>query len=195
MKILIFIAVFLTAIHMRVCAQHTTAHVWPLQALQADCAIFPLGYSVAVSWSVAVDIDFVQHKHVDGSVTLYGCQLGFSQFDWPYYEFSEWQNYGGSDFDLLLRHTYRYFAFRTDLVTGLSIRHGDYENTRTGAEFWGQREESVTAGLKIGGAVTLMLLNPAIALRFKAQGRLFGFKTLEGGALGLGLVLGWQRDD
>ncbi len=194
MRMLLFAALFFTATHARVCAQDTTAYEWPLQAIQVDFAFVPLSHSAVLSWSLAVDIDFELRKHADGSVTYYGCQLGFSQFFWPYFHF-EPEDYSGNDFDLLLRHTYRYFALRTDIVTGLSIRDGDYENTRTGAEFWGQRESSVTAGLKIGGAVTLMLLKPAIALRFKAQGRLFGFKTLEGGALGLGLVLGWQRYD
>ena len=184
MKILLFAALFFTATHVRVCAQDTTAHEWPLQALQTDFAMYPLGLSVAFSWSVAVDIDFELHKHANGAVTLYGCQLAFSRFQWPYVEFGEDHFYDGRDFDLLLRHTYRYFALRTDIVAGLSIRDGDY------------RELSVTtAGLKVGGAVTLMLLKPVLALRFKAQGRLFGFKTLEGGALGLGLVFGWQRYD
>ena len=195
MKIMVFAALFFIATHVRVCAQDTTAYEWSLQGAQVDFAAFPLITLGALSWSAAVDIDFGVRKHTDGTATYYGCQIGFSQFDWPYFGYYEIQHYSGSDVDVLLRYTSRSFPFRTDIVAGLSIRDGAYENTRAAKEFWGQRELSVTAGLKIGGAMTLMVIRPAIAVRFKASCRVFGFKRLEGGALGLGLVVGWQRDD
>jgi len=195
MRIWIVLALLMIAFTSSTSAQDTTSNEWPLQAVQFDFALFPMGTSFVLSWSGAVDLDFfVAHKHIGGSVSLVGCQLGISQFVWPYVEYDEDERYFGTDFDLLLRHTYKTYFFRTDIVTGLSIRDGDYENTRIGIPF-GPREESLSAGLKLGGAVTFMLIRPAIAIRFKLSGRFFGFKPIEGGALGLGLVVGWQRDD
>jgi hypothetical protein len=195
MKVLLFAALFFTATHVHICAQGTVEYEWSLQAVQADFAVFPLGFIGTLSWSGAVDIDFGIRKHADGSEALYGCQIGFSQFDWPYFEnLYKHEHYSGSDVDLLLRYTSRSFPFRTDIIAGLSIRDGDYKNTHTDAQR-GSRERSVTAGLKLGGAMTIMVIRPAIAVRVKASCRVFGFKALEGGALGLGLVLGWQRED
>ena len=193
MKALYIIALLLVTIHDNACGQDTTASAWPLQAVQVDFALFPMGTSAALSWSGSVDIDVFVHKHSGGSVSLFGWQLGFSQFDWPYVEYGEDEHYAGNDYDFLIRHTYRLHRLRTDLITGLSIRDGEYENTRFGAEF-GPREASVSAGIKVGGTITYMFIKPAIGLRLKANCRLFGFDTIEGGALGLGLVLGWQLE-
>jgi hypothetical protein len=155
--------------------------------------------AVTPSLSIAADVDFMNCRHLGNASSLLGCQIGITHFEWPAITEREKNvsshGYSGSDYDFLARYTYAYGSLRTDVLAGLTIRDGDYYVGNNVDGEYKVRELRVSPGLKLGGAVTLMLIRPVLALRFKASCFFGGYKPIEGGAFGLGLVLGWQRED
>ena len=193
----------LTVLNGEIRAQDTSGTGWQrnvsIQAVQADFAIFAVSSTPTYSGSVAVDVDAVALKHPGGSSSLFGFQLGTSYLDWPMpidgigYHYN--RGYRCTDYDLLLRHTYHISMLRTDVLAGLTVRYGHYYIGRNIDGEYKKKELRRSQGLKLGGGVTLMLIRPVLALRLKASCFFGGYHPIEGGALGLGLVLGWQRED
>ena len=170
-----------------------------LLALQGDLVILPLNYTrrgFTISVSLSLDVDFLVHKCGAGSGAL-GIQAGTSTFLWPNIYRSDKETYSDGydavDYDLLLRYTVQSARYRLDGLCGVTIRHGSYSPNFKSYWTTSADVEQSSVGPKIGGAFTLMVIEPAIALRLKGSAFFFGYMPVEAGAIGLGLVVGWQR--
>jgi len=171
-----------------------------LLALQGDVAFLILNYytgAFTLSASLSLDVDFLIHRWRSSSSSL-GIQAGNSYFTWPNIYLSDKhtnsEGYNAVDYDLLLRYTVLSARFRVDGLCGVTVRHGSYSQTfKYEWRVDGKDVEQNSVGLKIGGALTLMVIKPAVALRLKGSAFFFGHWPVEAGAIGLGLVVGWQR--
>jgi hypothetical protein len=185
-------------------AQNTTRYEWQqrfeLQSIQGDFTMFLLDWgkaAITVSLTGAADLDFSFISQSDSRTSI-GVRLGITRFDWPDLDREEKyvnsDGYSAIDYDLLARYTYLTSYFRYDLLAGLSVRDGKYYEGRFIDGELIVNALQVSPGLKLGGEMMLMLLKPVLALRLKGSMFFFGYKPIEAGAIGLGLVLGWQRD-
>ncbi|MBE0644273.1 MAG: hypothetical protein IH600_09350 [Bacteroidetes bacterium] len=208
MKLPLLILLLLVTGTPKLAAQDTPGTGWQQQlsllSVQGDFVFAFLNYekgAITPSLSVAADIDFMNYGHSGKASSLLGGRVGYTGFLWPDIEESEKyvnsHGYRANDYDFLARYTYLSGALRTDILAGLTIRDGRYwiDYVDRGLESNKSRELRLSPGLKLGGALTIMLIKPVLALRFKASCFFGGYYPIEGGAFGLALVLGWQRED
>lgn len=204
MKTTVYFIVSLFTMLYCVDAQNTSRHEWrktfEVLSLQGDMSLFMLNFekaAITVSERIAFDVDIFRLIRTNGQASL-GLHAGYGRVDWPDLDREEKyvNNYGYTaiDYDLLCRYTYLTRYFRYDLLTGLCVRNGEYYEGRMIDGEYVENAVQVSPGLKIGGEITLLLIKPVLALRLKGSMFLFGYKPIEAGAIGLGLVLGWQRD-
>lgn len=172
-------------------------------SLQGDFALLPIFssevHTLTYSASVATNVDFLTMRSVWGSIGV-GIHAGASVFRWPNVykpeKFTFAHGYSAVDYDFLIRSTLLSSRLRVDGLVGMTVRHGTY-SWNSGAKWdirGGGYDDWNGVGLKLGSAITFMVIRPVFALRLKGSMFLFGYKPIEAGAMGLGMVLGWQHD-
>jgi hypothetical protein len=167
-----------------------------LLSLQADVVAFLLDFRngpLITSISIAEDLDFFVRRESAGIESRFGIQIGINRIDWPDInaepEKRRAKGYSAVDYDLLGRYTWLTSRLRFDVTAGLTLRDGEYFES----SMFYPRTSQVSLGVKWGAAGTLMLIRPVLGIRLKASMFFFGHQLLEAGAIGLGLVVGWQR--
>jgi len=185
------------AVHGQDSSDAKSGETISLLSIQVDVVAFLLDFKngpLITSFSCAEDLDFYVKRESAGRESRFGIQIGINWIDWPDMH-AEPKNqpakgYSAIDYDLLGRYTYLTSRIRYDLTAGLTLRNGEYHES----SFSYPRKSQVSLGVKWGAAGTLMLIRPVLGIRLKASMFFFGHQLLEAGAIGLGLVVGWQRD-
>ena len=171
-----------------------------LLAIQVELGFFmpdPQEGPLVTSYSFSQDLDFSVTREAASRQSRLGLQFGITRFEWPDMDAKPKdrlrEGYSGVDYDLLGRYTYLMSLFRYDVLAGLTVRDGSYYGNHFDDDLTVPYTSQTSVGFKLGGAVTFMLLRPVIGLRLKGSMFFFGYKPIEAGAIGLGLVVGWQQ--
>jgi hypothetical protein len=165
-------------------------------SMQLDLAFLLLEFwddplIMSIAWTQ--DFDFVVKRTSASRQSRFGIQIGINKFNWPDMtaepKSRSAHGYSAVDYDLLGRYTWLTSRIRYDVTAGLTLRDGEYYQIRQ----WHPYQSIVSLGFKVGGAVTVMLIRPVLGIRLRGSMFFFGNNPVEAGAIGLGLVVGWQR--